>query len=220
GGVGRADHSIARHGPPRLARRAATRVAGWTSYSPLGPGAGAIAAAAPPAPEDELLALLRLGGGLPERLVGGVASAWSERLMRGEAIAASARAQLQAALYGRVVAALCSWLGEPDAEVEGRMIDPDARQRAIHSDPPFPVRRAPSGRGLVPPRMSGRERAARRAAARSSPAPAAVPSRSPATPRRRPPMEAPSARRGSSTTRPGRRAARPASSGPPPPAGP
>jgi hypothetical protein len=61
--------------------------------------------------ENELLALLGLGGRLPERLVATVAAAWKERLQHRPRPTVQSRAQLQAALHGRVLAAMSGWLG-------------------------------------------------------------------------------------------------------------
>ena len=86
-----------------------------------GPG-GTRQSAGPIAPEDELQRLFSLGGGLPERLVATVVSEWATRLARPDATHQTAHAQLHAALYGRVTAAVRNWLGEPDREIELRMI--------------------------------------------------------------------------------------------------
>jgi hypothetical protein len=79
--------------------------------------------------EDELVTLLGLGGSLPERLAATVAAEWTARASE----AAAARAQLEAALYGRVTAAVRSWLGEPGLEIELRMVDED-EPRALTRD--------------------------------------------------------------------------------------
>jgi hypothetical protein len=92
---------------------------GWTAYAPMPsayPGPGS------PAPEDDLISLLGLGGGLPERLVASVAAA------------AEAGPRLHAALYGCALAALRSWLGRPDLELELRVVDPDAPPRLTRRD--------------------------------------------------------------------------------------
>ncbi|WP_028057757.1 hypothetical protein [Candidatus Solirubrobacter pratensis] len=77
-----------------------------------------------PPPVPELFMLLRLGGGLQERLVATVAAS------RGEPIAEGERARLHAALYGRVVTALRAWLGEPEADVDLRMDGPPGVRRS------------------------------------------------------------------------------------------
>lgn len=70
-----------------------------------------------PRPEDELIDLLRLGGGLPGRLAGTVAAACTERLERPRSQRSSMRPQLQAALYGRACAAIRPWLEENNSEI-------------------------------------------------------------------------------------------------------
>jgi hypothetical protein len=94
----------------------------WTAYGPGGrrPQAGPGGAG----PLEELRMLLQLGSGLPDRLAAGVATAWARR--RDE----SARPALQAALYGRVLAALRGWLAEPAADVELRLGDTPRLTRA------------------------------------------------------------------------------------------
>lgn len=72
--------------------------------------------------EDELVALIGLGGGLPERLFATVAAGARERLRAGRRPRAGERAQLQAALHGRVFATLRSWLGASGAESRLTMI--------------------------------------------------------------------------------------------------
>jgi hypothetical protein len=72
--------------------------------------------------ENELIALLGLGGGLQERLVATVAAAWRQRLGHADRALSRARPQLRAALHGRVFAALGDWLGASGLESELRMI--------------------------------------------------------------------------------------------------
>lgn len=74
--------------------------------------------------DAELLELLALGGGLPDRLQAHVAAAWTDRLRSGHPDLDAARPQLRAALYGRVLAALRVWLGEPQLAIELTMADP------------------------------------------------------------------------------------------------
>ena len=74
-------------------------------------------------PEEELLSLLELGGGLPDRLVATVAAAWTERLQQPEDDVGRARARLHAALYGRVLATLRGWLGDPRLDFDLEVID-------------------------------------------------------------------------------------------------
>jgi hypothetical protein len=105
--------------PTRLRPGRITR--GWTTYTAAGVLRGG---PPPPAPKpaDDLLTLFEVGGGLPDRLAATVAAAWSERLARG-VDAADARPQLQAALFGRVSAALRTWPGAPQFRVEVTMAD-------------------------------------------------------------------------------------------------
>ncbi len=76
--------------------------------------------------EDELIALLGLGGGLPERLLANVVAALCQRLHERERRVARLRPQLEAALYGRVCAAVRPWLGESDRELRVTMTRADA----------------------------------------------------------------------------------------------
>ena len=60
----------------------------------------------PPEPHDELLSLLRLGGGLSERLIATVAAEWARRIEQPGGDYDWARARLRAGLYGRLRPAL------------------------------------------------------------------------------------------------------------------
>jgi hypothetical protein len=98
-------------------------------------------------PEDALLTLLSLGGPMQARLTATVAAAWRERLRDGPGppgggpagagparsapadtapgevpAADAARPALHAALYGRVVATLRAWTGQPELRVTLTMI--------------------------------------------------------------------------------------------------
>jgi hypothetical protein len=78
--------------------------------------------------EGELIELLTLGGGLPDRLQAHAAATWTRRLRTGHANLPGALPQLHAALYGRVLAALRLWLGDPALAIDLELIDPaDAR---------------------------------------------------------------------------------------------
>lgn len=88
--------------------------------------------------DDGLVTLLSLGGPLQTRLTATVAAAWRERLRDGAspadtAVADAARPALHAALYGRVVATLRAWTGQPDLRVTLSMI-PEAGQPALARD--------------------------------------------------------------------------------------
>lgn len=108
------------------------RSSGWTAYGPAGhlpqpPGRISQKARA----ESELFALLALGGGLPERLVATVAGAWKERLEQGGRLPAGSRAQLQAALHGRVFAVMRGWLGPSGPESQLKMISKKGKPALI-----------------------------------------------------------------------------------------
>jgi hypothetical protein len=75
--------------------------------------------------EDELIALLGLGGGLSERLVATVTAALCERLREREPTVARLRPQLQAALHGRACATIWPWLGDSDRELQVKMTGED-----------------------------------------------------------------------------------------------
>jgi len=87
---------------------------------------------------DTLITLLSLGGPMQARLTATVAAAWRERLLDGAApadaaAADAARPALHAALYGRVVATLRGWTGQPDLRVALTMI-PEPAQPALARD--------------------------------------------------------------------------------------
>jgi hypothetical protein len=75
--------------------------------------------------EDPLLQLMRLPGGLPDRLVAMVISYWVGLTTNGAA-PASASAPLSVALTGRVSLAIQTWLGTTGAEVEVELLAPGA----------------------------------------------------------------------------------------------
>jgi hypothetical protein len=74
-------------------------------------------------PDDGLAALLSLGGPLRDRLAATVAAAWRDRLRAGTAQPELPR--LEAALYGRALAALRGWTGRPDLRLELTMTGED-----------------------------------------------------------------------------------------------
>ena len=102
-------------------------------------------------PDDGPLALLALGGGLPDRLLATVAATWAGRLDEGAAAVPS----LEAALFGRVAVALRAWLGEPALEVELRMTPPGGERTlsrdgsALRAELPFVWLAEVWGRGLA-----------------------------------------------------------------------
>ena len=91
----------------------------------------------------DLIALVGLGGGFGERLVATVAAEWTERLREGRPEIAEALPRLHAALYGRVFAAVRSWLGEPQLSLELEMTGEQYPRsltrvdRAVHAQLPF-----------------------------------------------------------------------------------
>jgi hypothetical protein len=137
GGVASAG-SVSRSSLTRAQRTSAMgrpRSSGWTAYARVGgpprpPGRTSRKAQA----ENELLALLGLGGGLPERLVATVAAAWKERLQQSRRPPARSRAQLQAALHGRVFAVMRSWLGASGPESQLKMIGENRKPKLISED--------------------------------------------------------------------------------------
>jgi hypothetical protein len=92
---------------------------------------------------SDLIALVGLGAGFGERLVATVAAEWTKRLRDGGAEVAEALPRLHAALYGRVFAALRSWLGEPELSLELELTGaehPPSLARvdgAVHAELPF-----------------------------------------------------------------------------------
>lgn len=74
---------------------------------------------------DGLPLLLSLGSGLPHRLSAAVIAAWADRIEAADDQVGAALPALDAALYGRLRAALLPWLGI-DASVEFTMLPPQA----------------------------------------------------------------------------------------------
>jgi hypothetical protein len=83
--------------------------------------------------EEQTLRLLAAGGRLPDRLQATTAAIWTRRLRTGHAQLKTARPQLEAALYGRVLRTLRAWLGEPQLTVELTMIGPEEQRRIVHT---------------------------------------------------------------------------------------
>jgi hypothetical protein len=73
--------------------------------------------------EDELLRLLALGGGLPDRLQANAVAAWTRRLQIGHATLHATLPQLHAALYGRALTTVRTWLGEPKLTIDLTMTE-------------------------------------------------------------------------------------------------
>ena len=123
-------------GPPRPgARGLAMNVVrpaavGWVSYAPLSttPGPGR-----PGLPSDDILDLLALSGTLTQRLVAQIVATWAARLAGDEEGNGPHVPALTAALFGRVVASVRTWLGDAGSKVELEMIAPSvAPSLALH----------------------------------------------------------------------------------------
>jgi hypothetical protein len=84
--------------------------------------------------EEQTLRLLAAGGRLPDRLQATTAAIWTRRLRTGHAALGTARPQLEAALYGRVLRTLRTWLGEPQLTVELTMIGPEEQRRIVRTE--------------------------------------------------------------------------------------
>jgi hypothetical protein len=91
-------------------------------------------APAPRRGETELLELLALGGGIPDRLQAHAAATWTRRAQTGHASLHATVPQLHAALYGRVLAALRLWLDEPNLPIDLTMIDPASKPHLQRTD--------------------------------------------------------------------------------------
>jgi hypothetical protein len=83
--------------------------------------------------EEQTLRLLAAGGRLPDRLQATTAAIWTRRLRTGHAQLETARPQLEAALYGRVLRTLRAWLDEPQLTIELTMIGPEEQRRIVHT---------------------------------------------------------------------------------------
>jgi hypothetical protein len=108
---------------PARRRSVASTMPGWpVPRAPVAPPpAGRIPLGSPA--ESEIIALLGLGGGVPDRLVATVAAAWAQQLEDGYGTVKGARAALHASMQGRLAAVLRAWLGRADLEVELELID-------------------------------------------------------------------------------------------------
>lgn len=90
--------------------------------------------------ESEVRELLRLEGGLPNRLQAHAAATWERRLRTGHARLQQTRPQLHAALYGRLLVTLRTWFGDPNLAIELTMIDTDQRPSFARTDNGIDVR--------------------------------------------------------------------------------
>jgi hypothetical protein len=119
----------------RMSAMGRRRSSGLTAYAPVGghpPPSARISQKAQA--ENELLALVALGGGLPDRLTATVAAAWKERLQHSRRPPARSRAQLHAALHARVFAAIRSWLGASGPASQLKMIGKNGKPKLISED--------------------------------------------------------------------------------------
>jgi hypothetical protein len=137
---GSADQLAAQTDPSSPGGFATGRLArGWSAYSGVGGAPMPGARVGPPGlrgfadTEDDLIALLGLGGGLQNRLTATVAAAWAQKLPEGDEATRSARPQLHAALYGRVTASLRTWLARPRLEVDLQLM-PEGHDAKLAED--------------------------------------------------------------------------------------
>lgn len=106
------------HGRYRPMRRARS---GWYAYSPLGTDRDH----APTGMGVE--ALLQLDQGLAHRLVATVVATWAQRVDERDERVDAALPALQAALYGRALPAVRTWLADPHRPVELTMLETACR---------------------------------------------------------------------------------------------
>ena len=83
--------------------------------------------------ERQTLRLLAAGGRLPDRLQATTAAIWARRLRTGHAALETARPQLEAALYGRVLRTLRAWLGQLQLTIELTMVGPAEQRRIVRT---------------------------------------------------------------------------------------
>jgi len=124
----------------RTGRRRAAAPAG-TGHAPIVSAAVTpLAATAIPMgtrAENDLVALLGLGGGLQDRLVATVAAGWAERLGQADAAPDGALPALHASMQGRLSGALESWLGRAGVELELDLIEAGHAPALTESDGAF-----------------------------------------------------------------------------------
>jgi len=136
-----------RPGAPPMPGMARPAAAGWAAYTPMpsvyrgsmstpvarGPGA---AGAIDPADDTDLLLLLGLGPAWADRLAGTVVAALLDGVESDAAPGADPSAELCAALYGRVLAALRGWLGRPEMDIDLHIAArPEDAQLDLESEP-------------------------------------------------------------------------------------
>ena len=129
--LSRAPRALARHRRGVVVGGGSSPVLHHSGVAPHAPLGGVSKAAQA---DNELITLLGLGGGVQDRLVATVAAAWTERLARPDRELARVRPQLHAALYGRVLASIPSWLGGSGLETELEMIAEAAKPTLTAED--------------------------------------------------------------------------------------
>jgi hypothetical protein len=83
--------------------------------------------------EEQTMGLLAAGGRLPDRLQATTAAIWTQRFETGHPQLQTARPELDAALYGRVLRTLRAWLGEPQLSIELTMTGPEQPRDIVHT---------------------------------------------------------------------------------------
>lgn len=120
-------------------RQGHVRYHSFASLGTLHAGFGASASASASG-DLQLVDVLRLGGGLPDRLVAQVVAAWSARLAHGDDAVEAARPRLHAALYGRFAAVVREWLGEPGLRIDLESSEPGSTAVLHRTDSGLDVR--------------------------------------------------------------------------------
>ena len=119
-------------GMSRAVLRAVPPARRSVAAAPMSPMA---ATAAQGGPMDEpLVRLLGMAGPLADRLVATVAATWVERLAAGHEDGSKHLPALRAALYGRVVASVRTWLGAPRVRVHVEMLAEEGIPSATRDD--------------------------------------------------------------------------------------
>ena len=117
---------------------------GWSvARSPISPPSPAGHMPPGTQSEGEVIALLGLGGAVPDRLVATVAATWAQRFEQADSELSSTRSTLHASMQGRVCATVRQWLGQTDVPVGMNLIEdrraPTLTERAgmIQAELPF-----------------------------------------------------------------------------------
>lgn len=107
-----------------VAHSGSGRSHGWTSYAALGQMHGRPGLHPMRLRNDELTRLVTRPG-LGQALVARVATTWANRISTGDERVVAAMPRLHAALYGRLLAQLRSWLGRRDLVLDLALGEPD-----------------------------------------------------------------------------------------------